>query len=104
MARVNWLDDKAQTTVIDDRAQSMESFVAAMADGVIDASELSAQEARLVAVMKKVEPMLDDATHESVTELLTEMSAFSTMQTLNCLLYTSPSPRDQRGSRMPSSA
>ena len=24
--------------------------------------------------------------------------------TCNCLLYTSPSPRDQRGSRMPSSA
>ena len=24
--------------------------------------------------------------------------------TWNCLLYTSPSPRDQRGSRMPSSA
>ena len=26
------------------------------------------------------------------------------MQNLSCLLYTSPSPRDQRGSRMPSSA
>ena len=26
------------------------------------------------------------------------------LQTSNCLLYTSPSPRDQRGSRMPSSA
>ena len=25
-------------------------------------------------------------------------------QSTNCLLYTSPSPRDQRGSRMPSSA
>ena len=25
-------------------------------------------------------------------------------QTVSCLLYTSPSPRDQRGSRMPSSA
>ena len=25
-------------------------------------------------------------------------------QFYNCLLYTSPSPRDQRGSRMPSSA
>ena len=25
-------------------------------------------------------------------------------QLVNCLLYTSPSPRDQRGSRMPSSA
>ena len=26
------------------------------------------------------------------------------MQAIGCLLYTSPSPRDQRGSRMPSSA
>ena len=26
------------------------------------------------------------------------------MQVVDCLLYTSPSPRDQRGSRMPSSA
>ena len=30
-------------------------------------------------------------------------SAYST-KTMGCLLYTSPSPRDQRGSRMPSSA
>ena len=28
----------------------------------------------------------------------------STNSVYNCLLYTSPSPRDQRGSRMPSSA
>ena len=28
----------------------------------------------------------------------------SCAQFLDCLLYTSPSPRDQRGSRMPSSA
>ena len=28
----------------------------------------------------------------------------STFKLINCLLYTSPSPRDQRGSRMPSSA
>ena len=32
------------------------------------------------------------------------MTAFGTTQTAICLLYTSPSPRDQRGSRMPSSA
>ena len=30
--------------------------------------------------------------------------AFNTDLVLRCLLYTSPSPRDQRGSRMPSSA
>ena len=28
----------------------------------------------------------------------------TTIQNIDCLLYTSPSPRDQRGSRMPSSA
>ena len=31
-------------------------------------------------------------------------SAQQSEQVLGCLLYTSPSPRDQRGSRMPSSA
>ena len=29
---------------------------------------------------------------------------FGTCLAMDCLLYTSPSPRDQRGSRMPSSA
>ena len=28
----------------------------------------------------------------------------SPLKAISCLLYTSPSPRDQRGSRMPSSA
>ena len=29
---------------------------------------------------------------------------FTMAKVIDCLLYTSPSPRDQRGSRMPSSA
>ena len=33
-----------------------------------------------------------------------DMASFLTVQARLCLLYTSPSPRDQRGSRMPSSA
>ena len=34
----------------------------------------------------------------------TAIVAFKNHKTTVCLLYTSPSPRDQRGSRMPSSA
>ena len=34
----------------------------------------------------------------------TDMTGTPNTKYLNCLLYTSPSPRDQRGSRMPSSA
>ena len=33
-----------------------------------------------------------------------EVVCDNTEQFMNCLLYKSPSPRDQRGSRMPSSA
>ena len=41
--------------------------------------------------------------HESSTKDII-VQAFAEDQAGNCLLYTSPSPRDQRGSRMPSSA
>ena len=37
-------------------------------------------------------------------EKLTKAKALETSGIKTCLLYTSPSPRDQRGSRMPSSA
>ena len=35
--------------------------------------------------------------------VITDLGVFE-RKAKNCLLYTSPSPRDQRGSRMPSSA
>ena len=37
-------------------------------------------------------------------QVINRTGTFNTAETINCLLYTSPSPRDQRGSRMPSSA
>ena len=36
--------------------------------------------------------------------IITAATVVSMVQVMGCLLYTSPSPRDQRGSRMPSSA
>ena len=38
------------------------------------------------------------------SQCITGESFFSMRCDCSCLLYTSPSPRDQRGSRMPSSA
>ena len=38
------------------------------------------------------------------TGYLIKCRLLNSVSTLICLLYTSPSPRDQRGSRMPSSA
>ena len=44
------------------------------------------------------------ATHPVLAEAVTQFQALAYKELLPCLLYTSPSPRDQRGSRMPSSA
>ena len=41
---------------------------------------------------------------KSLEEVREHADAILGMQLVTCLLYTSPSPRDQRGSRMPSSA
>ena len=40
----------------------------------------------------------------SVVKLITKRKDFPVPETCDCLLYTSPSPRDKRQSRMPSSA
>lgn len=85
MARESWLADDGQSTIIDDKAEKMEAFVAAMADGRIDADEVAAQEQRLIAVINEVEPLLDDDAHAKVTELLCELSAFNMMQVLHDL-------------------
>jgi hypothetical protein len=90
MPRMNWLDEKSETTLIDDYARNMESFVDAMADGKIDDHELEKQENRLVELMKEVEPSLDDATHEKMTQLLCEMSAYSAMSTLHAIWQSRP--------------
>ncbi len=93
--RQSWLDDKAQTTLIDEYTQKLATFMAAMADGIIDASELAAQEQRLVALMKEVEPSLNDALHDKMTRLLCELTAFNVMQTLSSLQSSRPKTQFQ---------
>ena len=50
-------------------------------------------------LLEIVENQLEDGEPIIVKETLMRLMMMGT-----CLLYTSPSPRDQRGSRMPSSA
>ncbi|RIK84885.1 MAG: hypothetical protein DCC67_04565 [Planctomycetota bacterium] len=90
MPRTSWLDENQNTVKIDDYAQQLGPFVNAIADGRIDAQELRAQEARVVALIKEVEPKFDDATHAKLTSLLCELSAFNVMQTLHSLLEARP--------------
>ena len=47
---------------------------------------------------------VDHQMHTNSTAWLKHCESFCAKQNITCLLYTSPSPRDKRQSRMPSSA
>jgi hypothetical protein len=89
-ARSSWLDDTLQAPLIKQYARQLDSFLETMADGRVDTSEIQAQEARLVALMREVEPQLDDALHEKVTRLLCELTAYDLMQMLHAMQGARP--------------
>src|SRR5262249_10435860 len=88
--RADWLDDKSETPLIGEYVQRLGTFLEAMADGRIEAHELKAQESRVTALMKTIEPKLDDALHEEVTHLLCELSAYNIMHTIHDLMKNRP--------------
>jgi hypothetical protein len=88
--RVPWLDPKTEAPLIDDYAKEMESYLKAFADGVIEDHELKEQEEQLTALMKEVEPQLDDALHEKVTRLLCEVAVYDMMQMVHSLQKARP--------------
>ncbi len=89
-ARVAWFDEATHAPLIVEHAQRLESFLAAVADGEIDRDELSGQEARVVDLMKQLEPKLDPALHAQVTELLCELTAYDIMHTMHIMQQARP--------------
>ena len=88
--RIQWFDDKTHTPLIDHHARKLTSFVDALADGKVDDGEIKSQEARVLGLMKEIEPKLDDALHAKVTELLCELTAYDLMQTLHQMQQARP--------------
>ena len=83
----------------------MTKFTLEQLNAIIDerakASDGSSYTASLIEKgVKKCAEKLGEEAIEAVIAAVTNDRA----ELINCLLYTSPSPRDQRGSRMPSSA
>ncbi len=82
MARSSWISDES-TPDLDEHVGKLEHFATALADGIVEASELATQEANLVSAMKAVEGSLSDEQHAKVTKLLAELTAYSVMRTLH---------------------
>ena len=97
VARLNAMNN---VTPEQERASLMEA--AGKAPKVLDEKEVSlADIAKLAGIKEYVEPVKHSKKAKKMVEsIVAEPKTESSI----CLLYTSPSPRDQRGSRMPSSA
>jgi len=95
--RTDWLDETTDTPLIDQYVQRLGSFLDAMADGRIEPHELKSQEARVVALLKTVEPELSDELHEQVTHLLCELSAYNIMHTIHQIMEATPKTKFRGG-------
>jgi hypothetical protein len=92
-AKSAWFDEEANTPIIAEEAQRLESFVNALADGRVTDDELRAQEDRVVKLLKEIEPQLEPALHTRVTELLCELTAYDIMQVLNSMQQSRPATK-----------
>jgi hypothetical protein len=81
--RASWFDENAGYEAIQERANKLESFTSALADGEVSKNEVAAQEQRLLTAMRALEPALDDAQHAKVTAVLVELTAYNVMRTLH---------------------
>jgi hypothetical protein len=86
----SWFEEDTQVPTFAEKAQQLDSFVAAMADGKIDNAEIKAQEKRLTQLMKTIEPQLSEALHGQVTDLLCELTAYNFMQWIHALQDARP--------------
>ena len=83
MAKASWFDERTEHPTLHERVEKLESFTSAMADGVVDRNELDAQEKRLMAAMKTLEPALSEDLHAQVTNVMIELTAYNVMRLLH---------------------
>jgi hypothetical protein len=83
VARTSWFDEKAEHPLVQEQVTKLESFTSAMADGIVTKQEVTGQEQRLVAAMKKLESELSDDQHAKVTTVLVELTAYNVMRLLH---------------------
>ena len=88
-----WVDEETDLPLITERARQIDSFLDAIADGKVTDAEVKAQEARVIKLMREIEPQLEPEVHERVTELLCELSAYDMMQVLNIMQHSRPASK-----------
>lgn len=84
-ARRSWFaqtktPDPATANPFTGSIERLESWQRAIEDGIIEPHEVAEQKDRVVALLRELEPLLDDTQHERVTRVLEEWAVLFAMQ------------------------
>jgi hypothetical protein len=88
-----WFDEASETPIIAEQSRRLDSFLSAVADGRVETRELEDQEQRLVTLMREIEPQLDSAMHDKITQLLCELTAYDMMNVMNLMQEARPATK-----------
>jgi hypothetical protein len=79
-SRISWFDQEKGPLHLSEYFQRMDSWQQAIADNRITAEEIRDQASRVIALLKEVEPLVNDEEHQVITETLYEMAVLQAMQ------------------------
>ncbi len=94
MATDGWFDGQGLDLQRDEFLDDHPGWQKYLADGVISASEILEQEAKIAAMLKELEPQLSEAVHAALTKVLLEYEVL-----INMALIHAPSLIEEQGYR-----
>jgi len=82
MSRTSWFDEESNEMMFSKYMEQMESWQAALADGVVEPEEVKQQAERVTEMLRALEPKLSDELHEELTKILYEWAVLLGMERL----------------------
>jgi hypothetical protein len=79
-SRISWFDQEKGPLYLSEYFQRMGSWQQAIADNRITPEEIRDQASRVIALLKEVEPLVNETEHQVITETLYEMAVLQAMQ------------------------
>lgn len=92
MARDGWFDGEGLDLLRDEFLDTHAGWQKYIADGQITAGEILEQEAKIISMLKKLEPKLSDEQHAELTAVLLEYEVL-----INMSLIHYPSVMEEQG-------
>lgn len=82
MARKSWFDPESNEMMFSKYIEQMESWQAALADGVVEPEEVRQQAQKVAEMLRALESKLSDELHEELTTIFYEWAVLMGMERL----------------------